>query len=79
MSTIPGTNTSTAITLAATVVIVYGMQAAKVLLVPFLGVIIYHLFADSPIPRWQRLTYVLGGLAAYLIILGVGAVVGGIV
>lgn len=52
---------------------------AVVLLVPFIGVIVYHLFADSPIPRWQRLTYVLGGLAAYLIILGVGAVVGGIV
>ncbi|HSJ35252.1 MAG TPA: right-handed parallel beta-helix repeat-containing protein [Acidimicrobiia bacterium] len=52
---------------------------AAILLVPFLGVIIYHLFSRSPIPRWQRITYVLGGLAAYLVILGVGALVGGIV
>ena len=50
-----------------------------ILLVPFLGVIVYHLFARSPIPRWQRLTYVLGGLGAYLVIVAVGAVVGGIV
>lgn len=50
-----------------------------ILLIPFLGVIVYHLFARSPIPRWQRLTYVLGGLGAYLVIVAVGAVVGGIV
>ncbi|HEX7098540.1 MAG TPA: right-handed parallel beta-helix repeat-containing protein [Acidimicrobiia bacterium] len=52
---------------------------AVILLVPFIGVIAYHLFSNSPIPRWQRLTYVLGGLVAYLAIFGLGAVVGGIV
>jgi hypothetical protein len=52
---------------------------AVILLVPFLGVIIYHLFAKSLIPRWQRLVFVLGGFVAYLIIFGVGAVVGGVV
>ncbi|HLT95770.1 MAG TPA: right-handed parallel beta-helix repeat-containing protein [Acidimicrobiia bacterium] len=52
---------------------------AVILLVPFLGAIAYHLFARSPIPRWQRLTYVFGGLAAYVVIFGVGALVGGIV
>lgn len=52
---------------------------AVILLVPFVGVIAYHLFARSPIPRWQRLTYVLGGVVAYLVIVGVGALVGGIV
>lgn len=52
---------------------------AVILLVPFVGVIVYHLFSRSPIPRWQRLTYVLGGLGAYLVILAVGALVGGVV
>lgn len=52
---------------------------AVILLVPFVGVIAYHLFARSPIPRWQRITYVLGGVVAYLVIVGVGALVGGIV
>lgn len=52
---------------------------AVILLVPFVGVIAYHLFSASPIPRWQRLTYVLGGLAAYLVIFGLGAVIGGII
>jgi hypothetical protein len=52
---------------------------AVILLVPFLGVIVYHLFSRSPIPRWQRITYVLGGVVSYLLIVGVGALVGGIV
>lgn len=52
---------------------------AVILLIPFVGVIAYHLFSASPIPRWQRLTYVLGGLAAYLVIFGLGAVIGGII
>lgn len=52
---------------------------AVVLLIPFLGVIAYHLFSRSPIPLWQRLTYVLGGIFAYVVILGVGALLGGIV
>lgn len=52
---------------------------AAILVVPFVGVVAYHLFSRSPIPRWQRLTYVVGGVAAYGLILGVGALVGGIV
>lgn len=50
-----------------------------VLLVPFVGVIVYHLASRSPIPLWHRLTYVLGGILAYVVILGIGAVVGGVV
>jgi plastocyanin len=52
---------------------------AVVLVVPFLGVIAYHAFGKSQIPGWQRLTFVGGGFAAYLVILVVGALVGGIV
>lgn len=52
---------------------------AVVLLIPFLGVIVYHLFSRSPIPLWHRLTYVLGGILAYAVILGAGALAGGIV
>lgn len=52
---------------------------AVILLVPFLGVIAYHLGGRSPIPRWQRLTFVGGGILAYLVILAVGALVGGVV
>jgi plastocyanin len=52
---------------------------AAILLVPFLGVVLYFILGRSGIPRWQRLTFVGGGLLAYLIILVVGALVGGIV
>jgi len=52
---------------------------AIVLVVPFVGVIVYHAFGGSPIPGWQRATFVGGGLAAYLVIFVVGAVVGGVV
>lgn len=50
-----------------------------VLVVPFVGVIGYHVFGRSPIPGWQRATFVGGGLAAYLVIFGIGALLGGIV
>jgi plastocyanin len=53
--------------------------SAIVLLVPFVGVMLYYLIGRSQIPGWQRMTLVVGGLAAYLVILVVGAVVGGIV
>jgi plastocyanin len=52
---------------------------AGVLLVPFLGVIGYHAVSGSPIPGWLRAAFVAGGIAAYLVIVGVAAVVGGIV
>lgn len=52
---------------------------AVILLVPFLGPIAYHLFSRSPIPGWLRGAMIGGGLAAYLLILGVGLVTGGVV
>ena len=52
--------------------------SAVILLVPFLGVVLYYLAGRSQIPTWQRMTLVFGGLGAYLVILAVGAVVGGI-
>ncbi|MDX1447451.1 MAG: right-handed parallel beta-helix repeat-containing protein [Acidimicrobiia bacterium] len=52
---------------------------AVVLVVPFLGVIAYHVLAKSPIPAWQRAAVVGGGLVAYLVIFVTGALVGGVV
>ena len=52
---------------------------AAILLMPFLGVILYYLFGRSQIPAWQRMTLVFGGLGAYLVILAVGALMGGVV
>jgi plastocyanin len=51
---------------------------AVILLVPFAGVMIY-LLVRARLPGWLRGTLVGGGLAAYLLILAVGAVVGGVV
>lgn len=53
--------------------------SAVILLVPFVGVILYYLFGRSQLPAWQRLILVFGGLGAYLVILAVGLVVGGVV
>lgn len=52
---------------------------AVILLVPFLGAIAYHVVGRSQIPAWLRGAVVGGGLLAYLVILGIGAVAGGIV
>jgi plastocyanin len=52
---------------------------AAILIVPFLGVIAYHILGKSKIPAWQRAAFVGGGFVAYLVILAVGAVVGGVV
>jgi plastocyanin len=51
---------------------------AVILLVPFLGVIAYHVLGRPRLPAWLRAAVVGGGLAAYLVILGVGALLGGI-
>jgi hypothetical protein len=51
---------------------------AVILLVPFAGVMVY-LLLRARMPAWLRATLVGGGLAAYLLILGVGALVGGVV
>ena len=52
---------------------------AVILLVPFLGVMAYYLAGRSTIPGWQRLTLVAGGLGAYLVVLALGALLGGVV
>jgi plastocyanin len=52
---------------------------AVVLVVPFLGVIAYHALGRPKIPGWLRATMIGGGLAAYVLILGIGALIGGIV
>jgi plastocyanin len=51
---------------------------AVVLLVPFLGVIAYHALGRPKLPGWLRAAVVGGGVAAYLVILGIGALLGGI-
>ena len=57
---------------------VVGWMAA-VLIVPFLGVIVYFIFGKSSIPSWQRWVFMAGGMAVYALFLGLGMVVGGIV
>ncbi len=52
---------------------------AVILVIPFLGVIAYYLFARTSIPAWQRWVLIGGGLAVYALFLGLGLVVGGIV
>jgi hypothetical protein len=51
---------------------------AVILLVPFLGVIAYHVLGRPRLPAWLRAAVIGGGLAAYLVILGIGALLGGI-
>src|SRR6266566_5035461 len=52
---------------------------AVVLVVPFLGVIAYHVLGRPKIPGWLRTTMIGGGIVAYALILGIGALIGGIV
>jgi hypothetical protein len=49
-----------------------------VLVVPFLGVIAYHVLGRPHLPAWLRAAVIGGGVAAYLVVLGVGALLGGI-
>jgi hypothetical protein len=51
---------------------------AVILLVPFVGVMAY-LLLRADLPGWLRGTLVGGGLAAYVLIMGIGAAVGGVV
>jgi hypothetical protein len=51
---------------------------AVVLLLPFVGVVIY-LGARAALPGWFRATVVGGGVAAYLVVVAIGALVGGVV
>ncbi len=51
-----------------------------VLVIPFLGVLAYHIAGRSPrLPGWLRATVVAGGIASYLLVLAIGALLGGIV
>jgi predicted PurR-regulated permease PerM len=75
-------NTNTLISAAAVVVIVYGMQAAKVLLVPFLLAVFFALITVRPM-LWLQQHRVPSVLAALLIVLAlmlglaaIGTVVG---
>lgn len=52
---------------------------AVILLVPFLGAIAYHAVGRSQIPGWLRGAVVGGGLLAYVLVLGIGALAGGVV
>ena len=81
MDTISGRNASTAITLAAIIVIVYGMQAAKVLLVPFLLAVFLALITVRPMLWLQnhRVPSLLAALIVLILIMLVLAVAGTIV
>ncbi len=52
---------------------------AVVLLVPFVGPVIYYAFGHSTIPAHVRWTLVGGGLGAYLLIVAIGAFATGVV
>lgn len=48
-----------------------------VLVVPFIGPLLYFAFGRSPIPRQLRLILTAGGVAVYLVFLAIGVVFGG--
>jgi hypothetical protein len=52
---------------------------AAILVIPFLGVIAYYIFGKSTIPVWQRWVFIAGGMLVYVLFLGLGMVLGGIV
>lgn len=82
MSAIESKNASTVITAAAVVVIIYGMQAAKVLLVPFLLAVFFAMISVRPMLLLQRkgvpsvLAALLIVLALMLMLIVVGTIVG---
>ena len=78
----PTRSTNVAVTIAAVIVIIYGMQAAKVLLVPFLLALFFALITIRPM-LWLQAKGVPSVLAAILVVFGlmlflatVGSVVG---
>jgi hypothetical protein len=48
-----------------------------VLVVPFVGPLLYFAFGGSPIPRQLRLVLTVGGIVVYLAFVAIGVVVGG--
>lgn len=81
METISGRNANAAITLAAIIVIIFGMQAAKVLLVPFLLALFLALVTVRPMLWLQkhRVPSVVAALLVVVLIMLVLTVVGTIV
>ncbi len=82
MGTLEAKNSSALISAAAIIVIIFGMQAAKVLLVPFLLAVFFALIAVRPM-LWLQAKKVPSILAALLIVITmmlilavVGAIVG---
>ena len=81
MNKLAARNTNAVITVAAVIVIVYGMQAAKVLLVPFLLAVFLALIAVRPM-LWlqsQRVPSILAALMIVIAMMLMIGVVGGIV
>ncbi len=52
---------------------------AVILIIPFLGVIAYYVFGRSQVPIAYRWMLLAGGIGAYLLILAIGMIVGGVV
>ena len=52
---------------------------AIVYLVPFLGVLIYHLAGPSKISRGLKFGAIFGGLISYIVVLALGAIISGLV
>ena len=46
-----------------------------VLVVPFIGPLLYFVFGHSPIPRQLRLVLTVGGVVAYLLFLVLGTLI----
>jgi plastocyanin len=49
-----------------------------ILILPFLGVVAYYIWGRPRLAVWQRVTLLAGGIGAYLLILVIGALVGGV-
>lgn len=52
---------------------------AAVVAVPAFGAAAYHLVGGSELPSWFRTTLLAGGVAAYLFVLLLGGILGGVV
>jgi hypothetical protein len=50
-----------------------------ILIIPFLGVIVYYIFGKSRIPAAYRWVLLAGGMGTYILFLALGALVAGIV
>lgn len=81
MKSIPGRNTRTIITLAAVIVVVYGLQMAKAILVPFLVAVFLALITVRPMLYMQkkRVPAILAALVIVSVIMLILSMVGTIV